>query len=126
MFIIVVEYTVVEKIHQVRNHSFSAFLLEKVDKVIVCERHVLDENLADDADARLAKCAVDREMVKTLYDFTAEGRIALPALPCETGNTTAAKLSMQRVGGTGDEFIGTDPIETAEKEIAENNGPAGR
>ena len=51
--------------------------------MIVCQGHVLYEDLANDTDAWFVQGLVDGEMVKTLYNFPAECSIGLTAFTVE-------------------------------------------
>ena len=71
MSVLVIEQTVIEEVKKLRNHRLGALTLEQIDQMIVGERHVLDEYLADDADSRLSECFVYRELIEGLYDHPA-------------------------------------------------------
>ena len=55
-----------EEIEKVGHDRLCALALQKVDDVVVGERHVLDQNLTDNADAGLADRFVDGEGVEVL------------------------------------------------------------
>lgn len=79
MLVAAVVDAVIHEVHEVRHDGLRALALEQVDEVVVGERHVFDENFANDADARLAERLVQRERVEILDDLAAEAAVVPPA-----------------------------------------------
>ena len=60
-----------EEVHKVRDDSLGSLSLQQIDQMVVGRRQELDEDLADDADARLCDLG-DRKAVKVADDRAAE------------------------------------------------------
>ena len=91
--------------------------------MVVGKRHVLHQNLAYNADTRLAKGLVNGEGVKGLHDpatdlFVAPRTVGLG----ERFNGDLLPVLMEGIGRPCFPFIGADTIEAAHKEIAVNDG----
>ena len=65
---------VIQKVHKIRHYRLSALVFKKIDKSVVCERHILYEYLADYADSRLDDALVELEAVK-ISDYSLAYRL---------------------------------------------------
>ncbi len=58
---------VVQRIHKIRNDRLCALAFQQIDQVVVRNGHILHQNFADDAHARLPHVLVNRQMVKIVH-----------------------------------------------------------
>ena len=87
--------------------------------MVVGKRHILDEDLANDADARLAERLVQRERVEILDDLAAEAAVVPPGVTAgERGDAAIAPLGVQGVRAAGDLFIRPYAVQAAHEQVA--------
>ena len=58
---------VVHEVHQVGHNGFRALFFQQIHQVVVRHGHILHQNFADDAHARLLHVLVNRQMVKVVH-----------------------------------------------------------
>ena len=95
-----------KEIEKIGNDRLCALALQKVDNVVVGKGHVFDQNLADNADARLFERFVDGQRVEILDNAVAElGVAVLGMLARERVDADVAPLAVQRVRAAFFELI---------------------
>ena len=111
---------VIGKVHKVRHHGLRAFLLQHLHQVVVCQGHVLDQDLSHDADAGLFHVLVNGQGVKVAHQIPAHGSkgALLPAHHHATDDLFP--FLMQGVGAAFFDFIGPNPQQTLHDQIAQH------
>ena len=110
-----------EKVHKIRDHRFRALALEQLHKVIVCERHILDKDLPDDADLGLFFTLVKRQFVKVFYNALTKLFIRILRLVgAESVYADLLPFVPQSVGGAGSRFIWAGTVEATHHHVSEN------
>ena len=89
--------------------------------MVVCQRHVLDENFADHAHPGLFQGLVNGEIVKIRHDLGAKGLIIPGAVGTgELGDADIPPLGVERVGGAGGFLVRPHPVQAAHEQVAVN------
>ena len=90
--------------------------------MVVGERHVLDEDLTDNADAGLADRFVDGEGVEVLDNAAAElGVAVLGMLARERVDADVAPLAVQRVRAAFFELIRAHAVQAAHQQVTKHD-----
>ena len=111
-----------KEIEKIGNDRLCTLALQKVDDVVVGERHVLDQNLTDDADARLFERFVDGQRVEILDNAAAELGIAvLGMLARQRVDADVAPLAVQRVRAAFFELIRAHAVQAAHQQVTKHD-----
>ena len=111
-----------KEIEKIGNDRLCTLALQKVDDVVVGERHVLDQNLTDNADARLFERFVDGQRVEILDNAAAELGIAvLGMLARQRVDADVAPLAVQRVRAAFFELIRAHAVQAAHQQVTKHD-----
>ena len=111
-----------EEIEKVGHDRLCALALQKVDDVVVGERHVFDQNLTDNADAGLADRFVDGEGVEVLDNAAAELCVAVLGVRArQRVDADVAPLAVQRVRAALFELIRAHAVQAAHQQVTQHD-----
>ena len=111
-----------KEIEKIGNDRLCALALQKVDNVVVGKGHVFDEDLADNADARLSQRLVDGEGVKIFHDAAEKLRVAVLRVRAHEGlDADVAPLAVQRVRAAFFELIRAHAVQAAHQQVTKHD-----
>ena len=111
------------EVHQVRYYRLCALPFQKLHQMVICKGHVLDKDLAHNADSGLSQCFLNWQRIKSFYDTLTNLSIGpLTFRIDQTVYCNALPVFMQIIGRTLSALIRSHSVQTAHKQIAVNNG----
>ena len=114
MPVVIVVDAVIHEIHQIRHNSFRSFALQKLNKIVVGQGHVFDQDLPHNTDAWFPPGFVNGQTVKISYYSSAYLCIRRCAGE-DLADAACFPFFVERVCRPARLLIGPDTVETAQE-----------
>ena len=113
---------VIQKIHQIRNHSLRTLFFQQLHQMVVGKRHVFHQNLAHDAHTGLFQILMDGQLIKVRNNVPAN----LPVLFCtvfgsQCFDTLCSPMAVKSIGRARNLFVGAYPVYASHQQITVDN-----
>ncbi len=119
MLILRVIERIANKVHQIGDDRLRALTFQQLHQIVVGKRHIFDQYLADNTDARLLQRLVDGQRIKVPHDALADLSVTVLAFRIsQRGNADIAPFFVQRICRSGFLFIRAHAVQAAHQQIA--------